>query len=233
MFKLTVLEGAFNPDAKNPFESADIPKTRYKAEQTRYSTLDTVVRMIEVLDEPAATVVAVAAFTGLRKSEIQGLRWEDLDGNQLHIQRAAWRTTKIDETKTASSAAPVPIIPVLADYLEAHRNGCPADGFSSSPAPSLARDRWTCITSRIALSARHSWRKESRGPDGMASGGVSPRRSIRWASMQKRGRLSNGIANVKITEELYTKAVSTVSQKAMRKIQAAFKAKLAKSKKKG
>ena len=134
VFKLAVLEGAFNPDAKNPFEGADIPKTRHKAEPTRYSTLDTVVRMIEVLDEPAATVVAVAAFTGLRKSEIQGLRWEDLDGNQLHIRRAAWRTTAVDETKTAARPLrlrKLPIIPILAEYLEAHRNGAdyPADGF--------------------------------------------------------------------------------------------------------
>ena len=83
--------------------------------------------MINVLDEPAATVVAVAAFAGLRKSEIQDLRWEDLDGNQLHVRRAAWRTTTIHETKTAASAATVPIIQVLANYLKAHRNGYPAE----------------------------------------------------------------------------------------------------------
>lgn len=232
VFKLTVLEGAFNPDAKNPFESADIPKTRYKAEQTRYSTLDTVVRMIEVLDEPAATVVAVAAFTGLRKSEIQGLRWEDLDGNQLHIQRAAWRTTKIDETKTASSAAPVPIIPVLADYLEAHRNGCPADGFIFTGPKFGARP--------LDL---HNLANRSIRPALVAEGIPWPgwhgfRRGLATAlySMGVDAKTRQAIlrhANVKITEELYTKAVSTVSQKAMRKIQAAFKAKLAKSKKKG
>ena len=40
-------------------------------------------------------------------------------------------------------------------------------------------------------------------------------------------------ANVRVTEEVYTKAVSKVSQAAMRKVQAAFKAKLKKFKKKG
>ena len=37
--------------------------------------------------------------------------------------------TTIDETKTDASEAPVPIIPMLADYLEAHRNGVTAGGF--------------------------------------------------------------------------------------------------------
>lgn len=70
------------------------------------------------------------AFSGLRKSEIQGLRWEDLKGNELHVQRTAWRTTYVDEQlKTEASRGAVPVIPELAKYLEEHRNGCPADGF--------------------------------------------------------------------------------------------------------
>ena len=86
--------------------------------------------MIDALDEPAATAVAVAAFSGLRKSELQGLKWEDLKGNELHVRRIAWRTTTVSETtKTEASQAPVPVIPILAKYLEAHRNSSLSDGF--------------------------------------------------------------------------------------------------------
>jgi integrase len=230
VFKLAVLEGAFNPDAKNPFEDADIPKTRHKAEPTRYSTLDTVVRMIEVLDEPAATVVAVAAFTGLRKSEIQGLRWEDLDGNQLNIRRAAWRTTKVDETKTAASAAPVPIIPILAEYLAAHRNGYPADGFIFTGPKFKARPLdLHNLANRIIRPALAKEGIPWPGWHGFRRGLATALYELGTDAKTRQAILRH--ANVRITEEIYTKAVDRVSQAAMRKVQAAFKTKLAKSKK--
>src|SRR5260370_5953871 len=85
--------------------------------------------MIDVLDEPAATVVATAVFSGLRKAEIQGLRWEDLKGKELHVSRSAWRTTAVQEVKTEASKGSAPVIPILAEHLEEHRNGFPNDGF--------------------------------------------------------------------------------------------------------
>ncbi len=100
-----------------------------RREPTRYATLDAVLDMIDVLPDTAATVVAVAAFAGLRKSEIQGLQWEDLRDGELHITRSAWRTTTLEDTKTAASNAPVPVLKILAQHLEAHRNGFPAKGF--------------------------------------------------------------------------------------------------------
>ena len=48
--------------------------------------------MITKLDEPARTVVAVAAFTGLPEGEIRGLRWEDFTGEELRVRRLIWRT---------------------------------------------------------------------------------------------------------------------------------------------
>ena len=121
VFNYAAQQGAFDPDAKNPFSEVAIPKTKYQAVATRHATLDHVLAMIRALDEPAATVVATAAFTGLRKSELQGLRWEDLANSQLNVSRTAWRTTTVSNTtKTKPSEAAVPIIPQLARYLEAH-----------------------------------------------------------------------------------------------------------------
>ena len=93
IFHFAAQQGAFNPEKKNPFSEIAIPRTQHVPKPTRYATLDDVVAMINALDEPSATVVAVAAFSGLRKSEIQGLKWEDLTGDELKVQRTAWRPT--------------------------------------------------------------------------------------------------------------------------------------------
>jgi len=82
-----------------------------------------IVSMMEVLPEPARTVVAAAAFTGLRRSELRGLQWGDIDGNQIYVRRTVWNTIVEDRTKTEASRAPVPLVPVLKKWLEAHRNG--------------------------------------------------------------------------------------------------------------
>jgi hypothetical protein len=38
--------------------------------------------VLAILPEPAATIVAVAAFTGARKGEIRGFLWEGYDGSR-------------------------------------------------------------------------------------------------------------------------------------------------------
>lgn len=82
--------------------------------------LDEVLWMLERLSEPARAVVAVAAFSGLRESEIRGLRWEDFEGQLLHVRRAVWRT-HVGDTKTRESKNAVPIIEPLRKILNAHR----------------------------------------------------------------------------------------------------------------
>jgi integrase len=65
-------------DTANPIHDVEIPKARPAGETQAYS-LEEEVRMLGILPEPAATAVAVAAFTGARKGEIRGLLWEDYD----------------------------------------------------------------------------------------------------------------------------------------------------------
>jgi integrase len=82
--------------------------------------LDEVLWMLERLPEPARAVVAVAAFSGLRESEIRGIKWEDYDGQFLHVRRSVWRT-HVGDTKTPESKNAVPIIIPLRTILDAHR----------------------------------------------------------------------------------------------------------------
>jgi integrase len=82
--------------------------------------------MLAVLPEPSRTVVAVAAFTGLRAGEVRGLEWEAYkpgDANSLgviRVLRSIWRS-RIGEPKNSRSKAPVPLIPQLEAILERHR----------------------------------------------------------------------------------------------------------------
>ena len=87
--------------------------------------------MLKILSEPARTVVATAAYTGLRRSELRGLIWEGYQASidedslgLLQVTRSVWRSS-IGDPK-----APVPIIQQLAESLRAHweRAGKPATG---------------------------------------------------------------------------------------------------------
>jgi integrase len=69
----------------------------------------------------AFTAISVAAFAGLRLSELRGLRWSDYDGRSLTVSRSVWRT-HVGPTKTESSANSVPVLPVLAKILDDHRS---------------------------------------------------------------------------------------------------------------
>jgi integrase len=68
----------------------------------------------------AFVAVSIAAFAGLRHSEIRGLKCVDFDGAMLRIQRSVWRT-EVGPTKTEESEAPIPVIPSLRHVLETYR----------------------------------------------------------------------------------------------------------------
>jgi integrase len=62
----------------------------------------------------------LGAFTGLRKSELLGLRWQDFDGNQFSVRRSIWNGIE-NQPKRRSSRGSVPAVRQLAEALEAHR----------------------------------------------------------------------------------------------------------------
>jgi len=62
-------------------------------------------------------------FTGLRRSEIRGLIWENYTGQELRVTRSIWNSIA-DEPKTEKSKAPVPVISQLPMMLDLHRTTC-------------------------------------------------------------------------------------------------------------
>lgn len=61
--------------------------------------------MLATLPKPAATVVAMAAFSGARKGEIRGFTWENYAGSEIQVEKSVWRN-QVDEPKRPKLRAP-------------------------------------------------------------------------------------------------------------------------------
>jgi integrase len=150
----------------NPMRETKLPKNVKAAEETHAYTLAEINAMLKVLQEPARTVVLVAAFTGLRLSEVRGLRWTDIEGDLLHVQRSVWRK-HVSDTKTVASAGDVPLLPVVTEALEEHREGSTSEyifaGGTGQPlviANMTRRDIVPVLdTNRIAWHGWHGFRR--------------------------------------------------------------------------
>jgi len=75
-------------DDQNPVESVKVRgvKGRAKGETFAYS-LDDIRAVLGALTEPSRVLMAVAAYTGLRRGEIVGLQWSDYDRQLIHVRR--------------------------------------------------------------------------------------------------------------------------------------------------
>jgi integrase len=119
VFKHAKREGFL--DGENPIRDVSVPGRPKKFRGPTYELyeIEDILAAISK-HKKAFAVVSTAAFTGLRMSELRGLRWMDYSGELLHVRRSVWRTT-VNETKTAASEASVPVLPVLRKVLDEHR----------------------------------------------------------------------------------------------------------------
>lgn len=128
VFKFARQQGVI--DGENPMRDTTVPPGQGSAEEDTYAYgLEEIQTMLRTLHEPARTVVLTAALTGLRVSEIRGLRWDAFDGDALRVVRTVWRTHLQEDTKRPASKASVPVLPVLRKALEAHRKRSSQNGF--------------------------------------------------------------------------------------------------------
>ena len=113
----------FLPKGKgNPAKLVRLPSAPDDGETYAYS-LQEIRSILVVLPEPASTICAVAAFAGLRRAELRGLRWEDYDGEKIMVKRSVWEGFT-NEPKTKRSKAAVPVIPQLRTILAAYKLLC-------------------------------------------------------------------------------------------------------------
>jgi integrase len=106
-------------DGVNPVRESKAEGTPTDPQLHAY-TLDEIAYMLKKLAGRAKVAVGIAAFAGLRESEIRGLQWPDYDGSYLQVQRSVWRT-HIGTTKTPESKQKVPVIEPLRKLLDQHK----------------------------------------------------------------------------------------------------------------
>ncbi len=72
-------------------------------------------------------LLLTAIFTGLRASELRGLRWADVDfrRGELHVRQRADQLNKIGPPKSASGERTVPLPPMVVSALREWRLVCP------------------------------------------------------------------------------------------------------------
>lgn len=72
-------------------------------------------------------LLLTAIFTGLRASELRGLRWADVDlsRRELHVRQRADRFNVLGSPKSEAGERSVPLPPVVVTTLDAWRHVCP------------------------------------------------------------------------------------------------------------
>lgn len=215
-FRHAKRKGVINTE--NPMRDVVLPKGRPAGETHAYS-LEEELRMLKVLPEPAATVVATAAFFGGRKGEFRALRWQNYDGQQLWVKQSAWRSHVLD-AKTSASKAPVPVIPQLRERLDLHRalNGNPRAGyiFANAQGKPLNLDALAADQIRPALKKAglpwYGWHAFRRGLGTNLHHLGVPDKTIQTILRH---------SNVSVTQKCYIKTVSKDAVAAMEKLQRA------------
>ncbi len=72
-------------------------------------------------------ILLTAIFTGLRASELRGLRWADVDleKRELHVRQRADRYSKIGKPKSDAGERTVPLTPIVVNTLREWKLACP------------------------------------------------------------------------------------------------------------
>ena len=72
-------------------------------------------------------LIIVAIFSGMRASELRGLRWQDvdLDVGVIHVRQRADAWHRIGSPKSASGTRDIPLVPLAINALRLWRANCP------------------------------------------------------------------------------------------------------------
>jgi integrase len=88
---------------------------------------DEIKALIAVMPDRWRPVLLTAIFTGLRSSELRGLRWEDVDlkAGELHVRQRADRYNVIGAPKSKAGHRTVPLGPLVLKVLREWKLKCP------------------------------------------------------------------------------------------------------------
>jgi integrase len=102
---------------KNPVEGIRLPPERRGKRKTKpHVTPEQFEQLLELVPEPYASMVFVAVWTGLRVSELIGLRWEDVGADSLTIDERCCRGDW-DAPKSEASNATIGVEPCVIERI--------------------------------------------------------------------------------------------------------------------
>ena len=151
----------------NPWHDVKILGKTIAPKQTPHYTLSEAENIISTLVEhpDCQAMMALACFVGLRPGEIQGLQWDDVEDEWIHIRRSIVRG-KLGELKTEDSEASLPLIAPVRIALELWRQKC------EDPERVFRRDLKTMIKVTIRPALRKhkiTWKGLYAGRRGAAT----------------------------------------------------------------
>jgi integrase len=90
-------------------------------------TPDEIRTLITHLKDRRRALLLTAIFTGLRSSELRGLRWADIDLKRavLHVRQRADRYRQMGRPKSAAGERTIPLPPLLLNTLREWKLACP------------------------------------------------------------------------------------------------------------
>ena len=145
----------------NPAKSKriSIPSTK-KTERKALSPtqLKAIIREIaeKLTDETERRLISLMLFTGMRRGEILGLRWDDIDFEQklITVNRAVSYTTNqpiVSTPKTSNGYRIVPLDPQLEEFLKPHREAGYVIGGERPPTQMVLRRILRHVNQQIDL----------------------------------------------------------------------------------
>lgn len=142
--------------SKDPTESKRLSLPERVTEREALSTNDysDIIKNLCLLEEKDALLLALLMFTGMRRGEVLGLCWEDIDDSVIHIRRSV--TFKgnqpiVGKTKSKAGIRDIPISHQLRPYL-AKRSVGYVIGDGEEPITESTFDRtWQRIERTIDL----------------------------------------------------------------------------------
>lgn len=95
---------------KNPVEGLKLPPAKKGRRIKPYITPEQLHALLEFIAEPYATMVFVAVYTGLRPSELVGLRWRNVHADSISIEerycRGEWGAPKSEASNATVAVTP-------------------------------------------------------------------------------------------------------------------------------
>jgi integrase len=138
LFDLATLWEYLPLERRNPIEIVKIKNVTMRSKESVVLSPEQFRDVVKRLPENVNMIAVTMGCLGLRVSEALGLQWQDIDWERqtVTIKRSAYRGS-IDETKTASSRAKLPLHPALAELLKAWQTKCEFEWIFANPATGM------------------------------------------------------------------------------------------------